>query len=295
MPMPRDVPIIDLMLGIPRAEQARVYDFMRPLFRDGASKSEFEFPAEYMFKAYPKVAPQPDFVAYTLALMDHFGIAVALLGYDASSDDVLRALREHPDRFVAELHVDPNGGMDEVRRIVKVHREVGLRAVGGFGAGTVPQAPIGDKRWYPIYAKCIELDLPMFTCVGVPGPRVPMEPQRAMDLDEIAWFFPELKLVIRHGAEPWVDLAVKLLLKYPNLYYATTAFAPKHYPRAIIDFANTRGADKVMYGGYFPAGLTLDRIFDDMPNVAFRDEVWPKFLHHNAARVLRLDTHPPGT
>lgn len=230
MPMPRDVPIIDLMLGIPRAEQARVYDFMRPLFRDGASKSEFEFPAEYMFKAYPKVAPQPDFVAYTLALMDHFGIAVALLGYDASSDDVLRALREHPDRFVAELHVDPNGGMDEVRRIVKVHREVGLRAVGGFGAGTVPQAPIGDKRWYPIYAKCIELDLPMFTCVGVPGPRVPMEPQRAMDLDEIAWFFPELKLVIRHGAEPWVDLAVKLLLKYPNLYYATTALRAEALP-----------------------------------------------------------------
>jgi predicted TIM-barrel fold metal-dependent hydrolase len=289
MPMPRDVPIIDTMLGIPRKDQTRVYDFMRPLFQDGASKTEFAFPAEYMFKEYPKVLPQEDFVAYTLALMDAFGIRVAMLGYDESSPDVVRALREHPDRFVAELHVDPNQGMDEVRRLVRIHREVGLRAVGAFAAGTVPQAPIGDKRWYPLYAKCIELGLPVFTCVGVPGPRVPMEPQRAMDLDEVAWFFPELTLVIRHGAEPWVDLAVKLLLKYPNLYYSTTAFAPKHYPSAIIDFANTRGADKVMYGGYFPAGLTLERIFHDMPGVPLRDEVWPKFLYANAARVLGIE------
>ena len=61
----------------------------------------------------------------------------------------------------------------------------------------------------------------------------------------------------RHGCEPWTDLAVKLLLKWPNLYYSTTAFAPKYYPKEIIDFANTRGADKVIFSGYFPAGPHL--------------------------------------
>ncbi len=35
---------------------------------------------------------------------------------------------------------------------------------------------------------------------------------------------------------------VKLMLKWPNLYYSTSAFAPKHYPKAIIDYANSRGA-----------------------------------------------------
>ena len=58
-------------------------------------------------------------------------------------------------------------------------------------------------------------------------------------IDEVCWFFPELKFVIRHGCEPWADLAVKLLLKWPNLYYSTSAFAPKYYPKAIIDYANT--------------------------------------------------------
>jgi len=95
--------------------------------------------------------------------------------------------------------------------------------------------------------------------------------------------------VMRHGAEPWADLAVKLMLKWPNLYYSTSAFAPKHYPKAIIDYANTRGADKILYAGYFPMGLSLERIFRDMPHVPFRDEVWPKFLRENALRVLKLD------
>lgn len=94
---------------------------------------------------------------------------------------------------------------------------------------------------------------------------------------------------MRHGAEPWEDMAVKLMLKWPNLYYSTSAFAPKHYPEAIIRYANTRGADKVIYAGYFPAGLTYERIMDELPNVPFKDEVWPKFLRHNAAKVLGLE------
>jgi predicted TIM-barrel fold metal-dependent hydrolase len=97
---------------------------------------------------------------------------------------------------------------------------------------------------------------------------------------------------MRHGAEPWEELAVKLMLKWPNLYYMPSAFAPKHYPKAIIDYANTRGADKVMYAGYYPMGLSLERIFTEMPKVPFRDHVWPKFLRDNAIRVFKLDARP---
>ena len=107
-------------------------------------------------------------------------------------------------------------------------------------------------------------------------------------LDEVCYDFPELVLVTRHGGEPWQALLVKLMLKWPGLHYSTSAFAPKHFPREIIDYANTRGADKIIYAGYFPMGLSLDRIFNDMPKVAFKDEVWPKFLHDNAARVLKV-------
>ena len=76
------------------------------------------------------------------------------------------------------------------------------------------------------------------------------------------------------------------MLKWPNLYYSTTAFAPKHYPDDIVHFANTRGADKIIYAGYFPMGLCLERIFAELPDVPFRDHVWPKFLRENAERIL---------
>ena len=56
----------------------------------------------------------------------------------------------------------------------------------------------------------------------------------------------------------------------------------------LVDYANSRGADKVMYAGYYPAGLTLERIFSELPNVPFRDHVWPKFLRENALRVLGI-------
>ena len=82
---------------------------------------------------------------------------------------------------------------------------------------------------------------------------------------------------------------VKLMIKYPNLYYSTSAFAPKHYPKAIVDYANSRGSDKILYAGYFPMGLTLERIFADMGKVPFKESVWPKFLRTNALRVLGLE------
>jgi len=285
--MPSGIGIIDTMLDLPFADLRKVYEFLGPQLRDRDSTEKFDFPVEYMFKDVPKAARDiDDPVAHTIALMDHYGIERALIGAGGGSQS--SALTAHPDRFLASIGVDPNDGTRAVEQIVRAHETLDLRAVVGFPAGCNPQVPINDKRWYPIYSRSCELDIPIFMCVGVPGPRVPMTCQKVELLDEVCWFFPELTIVMRHGAEPWEDLAVKLMLKWPNLYYSTSAFAPKYYPRAIIDYANTRGADKVMYAGYFPMGLTLERIFTELPDVPLRDEVWPKFLRHNAAKVLKI-------
>jgi hypothetical protein len=78
------------------------------------------------------------------------------------------------------------------------------------------------------------------------------------------------------------------MLKWPGLHYSTSAFAPKYYPKDVLAFANSRGADQVIYGGYFPMGLSLERIMTEMRDVQLKDEVWPKFLRTNALRVLGL-------
>ena len=289
MPMPTDVGVIDLMLAVPNDDKSDYYDFIRPLLMDEESRQMFQMPAQYMFKDVPTTGVQDDYLAYTLAKMDEFGIDKAMLGVDegqyASQNE---AVLKHPDRFFASYECNPNNGMEEVRKIRRLKERFDIKAVTAFPSGLCPQVSLDDKRWYPIFVACVDLDIPFCPCVGVPGPRIPMEPQKVEHLDEICWFFPELKVVMRHGGEPWTDLAWKLMLKYPNLYYMTSAFAPKHYPEAIVKFANSRGADKIMYAGYFPMGLSLERIFGDMPQVPFKDEVWPKFLRDNAKRVFKV-------
>jgi predicted TIM-barrel fold metal-dependent hydrolase len=278
------------MMGIPSGDPKRWYDFLRTQLLDRESREDFEFPAEYMFKNVPHFEEHwDDPVGYLLSEMDKHGIARSMVGTSFKNDQAQKAIADSPGRFFGSFEVDPNRGMEAVRELEAAVRELGVKAATAFPAGLTPQVPINDKKFYPIYAKCVELDIPICVCAGVPGPRVPFAPQQVSLIDEVCWFFPELKFVTRHGCEPWADLAVKLMLKWPNLYYSTSAFAPKYYPKDVVQFANTRGADKVMYAGYFPMGLTLDRIFDDMPGVPFRDHVWPKFLRDNATRVFKLD------
>jgi predicted TIM-barrel fold metal-dependent hydrolase len=219
--------------------------------------------------------------------MNQHGIRKALTGLPTGGN-AKTALERYPDRFVPSTNVDPNTGMEAVRSLDEAVRVHGAKAAHCWGTGLIPQVPINDKKMYPVYSKCIELDIPIFVYAGVPGPRIRYSPQYVGLLDEVCWFFPELRIVTRHGGQPWTELMVKLLLKWPNLYYSTSAFAPKHYDEHIIDFVNTRGADKIIYAGYYPMGLDIDRIFAEMPNVPFREHVWPKFLYENAARVLKL-------
>ena len=278
--------VIDTMIAFPK-EGFDQYDFIRRQTKDRESKEDLEFPVEYMFKEVPKELPTNDPISVTLHEMDRHGIEKGLIG--VSDETAQLALKRHPDRFIASGAIfDPNDVLGSVRAIRREYEEYGIRATSVFPAGTFPQVPIDDPKMYPIYSTCVELGIPIFVCAGIPGPRVPFAPQEVSRIDVVMFDFPDLVFVTRHGCEPWEDLAVKLMLKWPNLYYSTSAFAPKYYPKAIVDYANTRGADKIIYAGYFPMGLSLERIFRDMPSVPFKDEVWSKFLYDNAARVLGL-------
>jgi uncharacterized protein len=286
MPMPEGIGAVDLMIGFPSADARKQYEYLRSMTKDAESDG-MEFPVEYMFKEVPNYLPEgADPIETTLGEMNRCGVAIGMIGsYGRLSE---RALRDHPDRFVTSIEVDPNDISGCVRRIRQAKDERDIKAVSSFPAGCNPQVPVNDRRYYPIFQTCIDLDIPIILNAGIAGPRVPSACQDVMHFDDVCYDFPELRVVMRHGAEPWEALAVKLMLKWPGLYYMPSAFAPQYYPKAIIDYANTRGADKIMYAGYYPMGLSLRRIFDELPNVPLKDEVWPKFLRENAVRVFKL-------
>lgn len=283
------IPVVDTMIGfaVPTAGVDRELPQVRKAMRGT------EHTAEYLYREIPPDVDAP--VAATLTAMDEHGIDVGLVS--TSSPVALDAAATHPDRFVLETHVgtmgEPLDIVSSVRRIRTEHDEYGTRAVSLFPVGPMPPVPIDSAAAYPIYATCVELGLPIFINAGVPGPRVPMAAQHVERFDQLCYDFPELTIVVRHGAEPWTDLAVKLMLKWPGLHISTSAFAPQHYPSAILDYLNARGAEKVVYGGYFPMALTLDRIFVELDGLAttgrIRPDRWEPFLSGNARRILGLN------
>ncbi len=286
MPMPRDIPIVDTMIGFPAGFDE--YDFIRRQLKDAESRDQFDFPVEYMFKTVPKeVYQHADPIAATLHEMDRFAVERGLVGvHDAVGK---RAVKLHPDRFIALGGTDPHSIADGIHSMRRQRDECDVRAFTAFPAGFVPQVPIDDPRMYPIYAECVEMGLPIFVCAGVPGPRIPMACQHVERIDVVMHDFPELVFVTRHGCEPWAELCISLMRKWPNLHFSTSAFAPRHYPPEIIAFANDDGAARILYAGYFPMGLSLERIMSDMQGVGFEERVWPHFLRENARRILKLD------
>lgn len=220
--------------------------------------------------------------------MDEAGVARAVLcaGYSDYDDLtwIRKAIEAHPDRFVGSYVADPHQGMESVRLVESLVRDEGFRLIRIIALFT--QIPYDDARCYPLYSKCAELGVPVGLNVGIPGPLVPGKHQHPLALDDVCAFFPELTVVMQHCGEPWVDLCVKLMLKWPNLHYMTSAFAPRHIPGEIIDFVNTRGADKVMFASDYPL-LTLDRCLREVVELPFRDrDRFEKFIARNAEALF---------
>ena len=217
--------------------------------------------------------------------MDAAGVEKAVLATTAEkpSPHVLAFPQAHPDRFVVSAQLDPRRGMKALRALEAIVREqpVALARITPF----LYNLPPNDKAYYPLYAKCIELDLPVAINTGLPGPPMPGACQDPIHLDEVCVFFPELKLVMAHGADPWWAVAIRLMLKYRNLYMQTSAYAPKYFPPELVHYMNTRGQDKVMFASDHPV-LPFERCIAEAQALDFRPGVLDKFLYGNAARLF---------
>ncbi|HYM14711.1 MAG TPA: amidohydrolase family protein [Dehalococcoidia bacterium] len=230
-------------------------------------------------------------VAELTEAMDRAGVEKAIITTTAEqpADHVLAFPRANPDRFVLSLSLDPRGGMESIRALQRLVRDepVVLARITPFMIALPPN----DKAYYPVYAKCIELDLPIAINTGIPGPPMPGQCQDPMYLDEVCVFFPELKLIMAHGADPWWSVAIRLMIKYRNLYLQTSAYAPRYFPPELIHFMNTRGQDKILFASDHPV-LSFERCVKEAQELDLREGVLDKFLYANAHRLFWGERRP---
>jgi predicted TIM-barrel fold metal-dependent hydrolase len=219
-----------------------------------------------------------------LGEMQAAGAARAVLNaLPGTADSVAAFATEHPTRFALAAEVDPLGGMDTVREVERVVRDLGARVIRmiPFKAGLPPDHAV----YFPVYAKCVELGVPVSVTAGMPGPPVPAEVQRPLHLDAVLRFFPELKIVMAHGADPWWDEAIRLMVKFPQLTMLTSDCAPRYLPPSLLHFMNTRGRAQVMFATGFPM-LTFERCLAEARALDLRPETRAAYLHGNAERLF---------
>ena len=246
-------------------------------------------------RRWAKMTPPPEGIPIeiTLAEMDATGVEKAFLRawmrpeeVIISNDDIAAIVQKHPDRFLGMATVDPRRPMDAVRELERAVKELGLRAL--HMLPWIWNLPPNDKLYYPLFVKCIELGIPFCPQVGHTGPLCPSEPGRPIPyIDEVALAFPELTIVGGHIGYPWTDEMIGLAVKYPNVYIDTSAHLPKYYPPELVQFMNSRGQDKVMFGTNYPM-LFFTPCVSQIEGLGLKPEAQEKFLRLNAMRVFGL-------
>jgi predicted TIM-barrel fold metal-dependent hydrolase len=227
-----------------------------------------------------------------LPIMDGLGVDRALIAHSPGEKTgrPLRFVTEHPDRFKLAVHVNPKKLMRDVWALEDIVAEhpVACAAVVPFSIDLPPD----DALYYPLYAKCTELDLPIRVNTGLPGPPVPGECQHPIHLDRICHRFGDLRVCMAHGADPWWDVAIRLMIKWKNLSLMTSAYSPKRLPDEVVHFMNTRGQDKIIFASDHPA-LGMERCITEARALDLADGVLDKYLRTNAERLFWADRNPP--
>ena len=256
------------------------------------------------FKAQIRMDPQMRkgvTISQYLKKMDKAGIERSLLiavragdmnikgSFAIPYDRVHEICQKHPDRFSGLAGVDPSVGVEQLYELDEAVVEMGF-----VGAHYYPHwfdmAP-DDARMYPIYARCVELDIPIMMQVGhnliyQRDRRLPSV-GRPIALDRVAIHFPDLRLLGIHLGVPWTDEMISMAWKHENIFIGGDAYAPKHWPKQMVHYANTYGQDKFLFGTDWPV-IDPIRAMQEVDELNFRPKAKKKILRDNAIRIFKL-------
>lgn len=232
-------------------------------------------------------------LAVTIAAMDAGGVDYGLIsawhapdGALIANDEVAACIEQHPDRLGGLAAVDLRDPVRAVRELRRCVRELGFK-----GLRVVPWLwgwPPNDRRYYPLYAECVELGVPFCTQVGHTGPLRSSETGRPIPyLDDVALDFPDLVIVAGHIGYPWTEEMIALARKYPNVHIDTSAYTPRRYPPELVRYLRADGSEKVLFGTNWPM-IAPERALEQLDDLELKPDTCRRFLGANARAVFGL-------
>jgi uncharacterized protein len=298
------VRVVDGECWLPPDENGVSRRFPEPRPRAGGEGPErLPPPEDYGFSNYQRIfVRKPESQnAYSSGIslsdfdarLEADGIEHAVL-IDSPNATVASILKAFPDRFIGLAALSPHDGMRAVRELERLVREEGFSGL--YAAPLRSELPASDRRYYPLYAKCVELDIPVriYTSMSYATDRA-YDLGHPRYLDAVAVDFPELRILAGLSGWPWVNDMVALLRRHPNLYCDTSSHRPRHFatPGAgwemFLQFGNSLLQDKVMVGlATAWMGLSNQQLIDEYLDLPLKDAVKEKWLYRNAKTFFRL-------
>ena len=212
-------------------------------------------------------------------------------GAKSNNESVTEFISKYPEKFIGFVGLDPHKGMKAIAELKASVQELGMQ-----GAAVDPylaQIYANDAKYYPIYSKCCELDIPIVFTTG-PATLVPnaiIDHVAPRYIDVVARDFPELKIVISHGGYPWVNEAIIVAERNRNVYIDLSEYEFSPMSEAYIQAANTMISDKILYASAHPF-VDFKQALKTYESLDFKPEVRQKIMHDNAAKLLGLPPNP---
>ncbi len=205
------------------------------------------------------------------------------LMWDITDEEIHEAVKGHPDRLKGACGINPFERMEGVRRLERAVKELGFVAAHlhayGFGLD------LNHRDYFPFYAKCAELGVPIIMQVGHSAEFLPSSVARPIFVDDIAIYFPDLKIFMSHTGWPWTEEAIAVCWKHPNVYLGTAGHNPKYLDKSFVRFVNARGRGKVLFGSTHPVVLYDDGI-KNIEALGLKEKAKEEYMHLAARRVF---------
>tara|TARA_Y100000588_G_scaffold124104_1_gene135969 strand:+ start:2116 stop:2964 length:849 start_codon:yes stop_codon:yes gene_type:complete len=266
----------------------------------GLEKSDMEQTLRDYFKLDDSVENVEN-MAKRYESMDMVGVLVSINSETStgekgdSNDYISEIVTSYPGRFIGFAAIDPWQKKKSVEELERAVKDLSLK---GLKLHPVQQAFYpNDEKFYPLYEKAMELNIPVLFHSGMAASGSGMAGGGGMKLkysapipgmDDVAADFPNLTIIMAHPGWPWIEEQIAVALHKPNVYLDLSGWLPRYIPKQLIDEANTRLQDKVLFGSDYPF-ITPDRWLKDWEQIPIKDEIQPKILYENARRALHID------